>query len=158
MMLQGKIYWAKVLGTPQDGYTKGEREWSCDIEPTEAGIEKYLAEGGSDFYLKQKDNHPAEGRFIPFKRKELRKDKTPAKPIHVVDRAGLPWDRNVKIGNGSVVNFKFALNEVTVGPVTRLKPSLISLQVWELVPYEGGDADFEEFPTDDNWTGAGEDE
>lgn len=157
MMLQGKIYWAKVLGKPQDGYTEGEREWSCDIEPTEAGVEKYLAEGGSPAYLKEKDNHPAEGKFIPFKRKELKKDGEKAKPITVVDRAGKPWDRDTKIGNGSVVNFKFALNEVKGGPNKgALKPSLISMQVWELVPYEGGDAEFEEFPTDDNWENEGE--
>jgi len=159
MMLQGKAYWAKVLGQPQDGYTAGEREWSIDIEPTEAGIEKYLAEGGSPAYLKEKENHPAIGKFFAFKRKELKKDGDKAKPINVVDRAGQPWDRSVKIGNESVVNFKFALNEVKTGVNKgQQKPSLISIQVWEHVPYEGSGDDFEEFPTDDNWTGAGDDE
>ena len=151
MILQGTAYWAKVLGKPQDGYTKGEREWSVDIALDEATEQKYLAEGGSDFYLKSKENHPANGkRFIAFKRKEIKQDGTPAKPIEVVDNKGNPWDPSVKIGNGSVVNFKFALNEVTVGKDKRLKPSLIGIQVWEHVPYEGGDSDYVEYPTVDN--------
>ena len=153
MMLQGKIYWAKILGKPVDGYNPGEREWSCDIGIDTDAIEKYTAEGGSDFYLKTKDNHPADGTFIAFKRKELKQDGNPAKEINVVDRKGQPWDRSVRIGNGSTVNFKFALNEVKIASKTRLKPSLISIQVWELVPYEGGsDEVFEEFPTDDDWS------
>jgi len=154
MMLQGKIFWAKILGKPQDGYTAGEKEWSCDIGVDQDAVDKYLAEGGSDFYLKTKDNHPAEGQFIPFKRKEIKQDKTPAKPITVVDRKGQPWDPTVRIGNGSVVNFKFALNPVEVGKAKRMKPSLIAIQVWEHVPYEGGAAggdDYVEFPVDD-WT------
>jgi len=153
MMLQGKGYWSKVLGKPQDGYTKGEREWSIDIGLDEAAVAKYLAEGGSDFYLKTKDNHPAEGQYIPFKRKEIKQDGTPAKPITVVDRKGQPWDPAKKIGNGSVLNFKFALNDVEVGKAKRKKPSLIAIQVWDLVEYEGGsNEEYVEFPSDDDWS------
>lgn len=154
MMLQGKAYWSKVLGKAQDGYTKGEREWSIDIGIDEDAVAKYLAEGGSDFYLKTKDNHPAEGHYIPFKRKEIKQDGTPAKPITVVDRKGNPWDPAKKIGNGSVVNFMFALNPVEVGKAKRNKPSLIKMQVWELVEYEGngGTEEYVEFPTDDDWS------
>lgn len=153
MMLQGKAFWSKILGKPQDGYTAGEREWSIDIGLDADAEAKYLKEGGSDFYLKSKDNHPADGNYIPFKRKEIKQDGTPAKPISVVDKKGQPWDSSTKIGNGSTVNFKFALNEVQVGKVKRLKPSLIAIQVVDLVPYEGSGGDFEEFPTidDDNW-------
>jgi hypothetical protein len=150
MILQGKAYWAKVLGNPQDGYTKGEREWSVDIGVDEKAVEKYLAEGGSDFYLKSKDNHPANGQYLAFKRKEIKQDGTPAKPIEVVDNKGNPWDKSVKIGNGSTVNFKFALNEVTVAGKTRLKPSLIGLQVWEHVPFEGNSDEYQEYPSVDN--------
>lgn len=151
MILQGTAYWAKVLGKPQDGYTKGEREWSVDVALDDSVADKYLAEGGSDFYLKTKENHPANGKcYLAFKRKEIKQDGSPAKPIEVVDNKGNPWDPSVKIGNGSVVNFKFALNEVTVAGKTRLKPSLIGLQVWEHVPYEGGDSEFTEYPTVDN--------
>jgi hypothetical protein len=158
MMLSGTAYWSKILGKPQDGYTAGEREWSIDIGIDEAAEAKYLSEGGSDFYLKEKENHPADGKFIPFKRKEIKQDGTPAKPIKVVGPGGDkdPWDPSVKIGNGSKVNFKFALNEVQVGKVKRLKPSLIAIQVTELVPYEGnaGSGDYEEFPTidDTDWS------
>lgn len=152
MMLRGKGYWAKILGKAQDGYTKGEREWSIDIGLDEDAVAKYLKEGGSDFYLKTKENHPAEGYYIPFKRKEIKQDGTPAKPIEVVDRKGQPWDPQVKIGNGSVLNFKFALNDVEVGKAVRKKPSLIAIQVWDLVEYTGGNSDeYVDFPTDDNW-------
>lgn len=152
MILRGKIAWAKILGKPADGYTKGEREWSMDFEPDEASLARYGKEGGSDFYLKNKENHPL-GTFIPFKRKEIRQDGTPAKPISVVDRTGKAWDPSVKIGNGSVVDVKVALNEVTVGREKRLKPSLIAVKVVDLVEYEGKDSDYEEFTYDDeNWS------
>lgn len=158
MVLRGKIAWAKLLGKPTDGYTKGEKEWSADFELDETAKAKYLKEGGSDFYIKSKDNHPL-GEFLAFKRKEVRRDGSPAKPITVVDNKGQPWDPSVKIGNGSVVDVKFALNEVEVGRAKRLKPSLIAVKVVELVPYEGSgkESDFEDFEFDDeNWAGSDE--
>ena len=153
MILRGRVAWAKVLGKASKGYDENEREWSIDFEPTAEGIQKYLNEGGSDFYLKQKENHPLE-TFIAFKRKEIKRDGTPAQPIKVLDSKGQPWDPDVKIGNLSVVEAKFALNGVTVGRAKRLKPSLIALRVVEHVPYEGkgNDSDFEDFVFDDeNW-------
>lgn len=150
MILRGRVAWAKVLGKPAKGYDENEKEWSIDFEPTSEGVEKYLAEGGSDFYIKQKDNHPLD-QYIAFKRREMKRDGTPAKPITVLDSKGKPWDPSVKIGNLSVVDAKFALNEVTVGRTKRMKPSLIALKVVELVEYEGkgNESDFEEFDFDD---------
>lgn len=154
MVLRGKVAWAKVLGQPKDGYTKGEREWSIDFELDDEAKAKYLNGGGSDFYIKSKENHPL-GDFLAFKRKEIRQDGTPAKPITVKDAKGNLWDPNIKIGNGSLVDVKFALNEVKVGRDTRLKPSLIAIRVLDLVEYEGkegSDSDFEDFNYDDeNW-------
>ena len=154
MILRGRVAWAKVLGKPAKGYDENEREWSIDFEPTEEGVKRYLEEGGSDFYIKSKDNHPLD-RYIAFKRRELKRDGTPAKPIEVLDAKGKPWDPSVKIGNLSVVDAKFALNEITAGRVKRMKPSLIALRVVEHVPYEGAegrDSDFEDFTFDDeNW-------
>ena len=153
MILRGRVAWAKVLGTPKDGYTKGEREWSIDFELDEEAKAKYLKEGGSDFYVKSKENHPL-GEYLAFKRKEIRQDGTPAKPITVKDAKGNDWDPQTKIGNGSLVDVKFALNEVKVGRETRLKPSLIAIRVLELVPYEGkDDGEFEEFNYDEeDWS------
>ena len=154
MILRGPVAWCKVLGKPQDGYTEGDKEWSFDFGVTEEGKARYLKEGGSEFYLKTKENHPIDGEFIAFKRREIGREGNPNKPITVVDRAGKPWDPSVKIGNGSICNVKFALNEVKAGKDVRLKPSVISIQVVEHVPYEGsGDGDYEEFPIydDENW-------
>lgn len=152
MILRGRVAWAKVLGKAAKGYNEGEREWSIDFEVDDKSKEKYLAGGGSDFYLKTKENHPL-GTFIPFKRKEVKQDGTPAKPINVMDAKGNPWDPNVKIGNGSIVDVKFALNEITHGRNKRNKPSLIALRVIELVEYEGkegsNESDFEDFNFDD---------
>lgn len=153
MILRGTVAWSKILGAAKDGYTKGEREWSIDFQPDEASLKKYLSEGGSDFYLKEKENHPLTGQFIAFKRKEIKQDGTPAKPITVKTANGQDWDSDTRIGNGSLVDVKVALNEVKSGGKTRLKPSLIAVRVLELVEYEGKDGDFEDFNYDDeDWT------
>lgn len=146
MIMRGEVAWAKVLGAPAKGFEENTREWSIDFKPNDPSRAKYLKEGGSDFYLKSKEKHPL-GEFIAFKRNEVKKDGTPAKPITVVDKDGNPWDSTVRIGNGSVVDVKVALNEVSVGRQKRLKPSLIAIRVIEHVPYEGkGDSsDFEDF-------------
>lgn len=149
MIMRGKVAWAKVLGAPAKGYEENTREWSIDFEPNEESKAKYLKEGGSDFYLKTKTNHPL-NEFIAFKRAEIKKDGTPAKQIEVVDAKGKAWDSDVRIGNGSVVDVKVALNEVTVGRNKRLKPSLIAIRVVEHVPYEGkSDDSFEDFDYSD---------
>lgn len=154
MIMRGKIAWAKVLGQPKKGYNEGEREWSVDFEPDEKSLEKYLANGGSDFYLKTKENHPLDGQFIAFKRKEKRQDGSDAKPITVKDAKGNDWDPSVKLGNGTLVDVKVALNEIKAGGKTRLKPGLIAIRVLDLVEYEGaGDEDREDFNfDDDDWS------
>ena len=84
--------------------------------------------------IKDKGN----GKFIKFSRKELKADGTVNQPIRVVDHKGQAWDTR-KIGNGSTVNVNFAINEYKKG---KFSANILSLQVWEHVPYEGG-----EFPT-----------
>lgn len=145
MLIQGKARWAKVIGEPGWGYQNAFKEWSIDIVVDEATQEKLKAAGVGK-KLKDKGN----GVYISFKRKALKQDGSPNQPIRVVDHKGEPWD-NRKIGNGSTVNVNFAINEYKPG---ENNANILSLQVWDYVPYEGG-----EFPTreDNEGDNAGED-
>lgn len=136
MMIQGKAKWAKITGAPHDGYEKKFKEWSIDVYVDEATEAKLVAEG-----LKAKLKDKGNGTFITFKRKELKKDGTPNTPIRVVDHHGELWNPKVKIGNDSTVNVNFAINEFKP---KEFNANILSLQVWDLVAYEGG-----EFPTKD---------
>ena len=141
MVIQGKAYYAKVLGAPAWGYKKQHKEWSLDVTidaPTKARL---LEAGMSKGVIKNKDDD--RGDFITFKRRELKKDGTPGKRIEVVNKKGQEWDQKALIGNGSVVNCKIALNEYE----GETKPGLIKLQVVEHVEYEGRGGDDEDLPT-----------
>jgi hypothetical protein len=104
----------------------------------EATRERLINEG-----LKDKIKDKGNGPFISFKRKELKADGSPNQPIRIVDHKGEKWDGR-KIGNGSTVNVNFAVNEYGKN---KKSANILSLQVWEHVPFSGG-----EFPTreDDN--------
>jgi hypothetical protein len=142
MLIQGKAKWAKVIGEPAWGYENKFREWSIDVYLDPDTVKKLKAEG-----LGQKIKDKGNGEYISFKRKELKADGTPNQPIRVVDHHGEPWD-NRKIGNGSTVNVNFVVNEYKPGQKIA---SILSLQVWDYVPYTGG-----EFPIkndqEENWT------
>lgn len=158
MLIQGVAKWVKATGEPGWGYENKFKEWSLDVYPDEETVAKLKAEGLSK-KLKDKGN----GTYITFKRKELKQDGSPNQPIRVVDhrgevlQRGLPGDADYvkftgpKIGNGSVVNVNFIINEFSK---TEKNANILSLQVWDLVPYEGG-----EFPTrEDNNNNASDDD
>jgi hypothetical protein len=131
MLIQGTAKWAKILGEPGMGYKNKFREWSIDVYVDEPTIERLKNEGLGD-KIRDKGNGP----FITFKRKELKADGSPNNPIRVVDHHGEPWDANRKIGNGSVVNVNFAINEFGDN---QKAANILSLQVWDHVPYSGGE-------------------
>lgn len=135
MLIRGKAKWAKIIGAPVWGYESKFKEWSVDVYVDEDTVGRLKAEGLGD-KLKDKGNGP----YMTFKRKELKKDGTPNQPIRIVDHKGEAWDGR-KIGNGSVVNVNFAINEFGKNDKAA---NILSLQVWDLVKYEGGD----EFPVD----------
>ena len=145
MVIQGKAKWAKITGAPGWGYKKQYKEWSFDLGIDDATKNRLLEAGMHKQYIKNKDDD--RGDFITFKRRELKKDGTPGKPIEVVDRYGKEWDPKKLIGNGSILNVKIALNEIPDQKGT--KPGCIKVQVWDLVEYEGGDGDSEDFPVAD---------
>lgn len=147
-MITGPIYWSKILGEPQPGYQGKGREWSFDLG-VDQKTEKKLAELEVSDYIKTKDGHASGGKFIKFKRNAVKADGSAAKPFKVVGPDGKDWPDDKRIGNGSIVNVKLAINEKQDG---KMKPSAVAIQVWEYVPYEGG----EEFPTrqqdgEENW-------
>lgn len=133
MLIRGKAKWTKVIGEPSWGFENKNKEWSVDVYVDEATEERLKAEGLGD-RLKDKGN----GTYISFKRKELKADGSPNQPIRVVDHHGEPWGTQ-KIGNGSTVNVNFALNEYKP---KQFSANILSMQVWDLVKFDGG-----EFPT-----------
>lgn len=134
MLIQGKAKWAKIVGEPGWGFENKFKEWSVDVYVDDKTAEKLRNEG-----LGQKLKDKGNGEYITFKRKELKVDGSPNQPIRIVDHRGNDWDPKMKIGNGSTVNVNFALNEYKPGQVNA---NILSLQVWDLVKFEGG-----EFPT-----------
>lgn len=141
MLIQGKAKWAKIIGEPSWGYENKFKEWSVDVYVDEATVEKLKSEGLGK-KLKDKGN----GTYITFKRKELKQDGSSNQPIRVVDHKGQPWDSR-KIGNGSTVNVNFIINEFSK---TEKNANILSLQVWDYVPYEGGEFPTREDSSDDN--------
>lgn len=142
MLIRGKAKWCKLVGDPSWGYENAFREWSTDVYVDEETVQR-LTNEGLEANIKDKGN----GQYISFKRKELKADGSPNNPVRIVDHKGEPWN-GAKIGNGSVVNVNFAINEYKPG---KKAVNILSLQVWDHVKYEGG-----EFPVDtdrkeDDW-------
>jgi hypothetical protein len=134
-MIQGRASYAKILGSAPPGYDNGPAEWTFDLVLDEKGLKDYLASGGDNFYVKT--NKETGEQYIRFKRFALKKDGTPSKPILVVGPDGKEWDQKTLIGNDSILNVRFGLNEITHKKDKRLKPSVLAVQVWEHKKYEG---------------------
>jgi hypothetical protein len=134
LLIQGKGKWVKVLGEPVWGYENKHKEWSLDLYVDEETVHRLEVEGLKD-KLKDKGN----GVYLTFKRRELKQDGSPNQPIRVVDHHGEAWNSKTKIGNDSVLNVNFAINEYGKN---QKSANILSMQVWELVKYEGA-----EFPT-----------
>jgi len=147
-MIRGKAYWAKIVGKPAKAYNPGEFEWSVDVAIDAETRQELVKLGVGD---KVKNKGDDRGDFISFKRNAYNKNPAtgardePAKPIKIVDHKGNEWDKR-KIGNGSTVNVKFAINEFPLSNgKTGRRPGILALQVWDLVEFQGGNS--EEFPT-----------
>jgi hypothetical protein len=147
-MIRGPVAWAKVLGKPQPGYDKRQLEWSFDVGLDKTSIAKFKELGCADYVKpavnpKNGKKHVLDMPYAKFTRKEKKFDGSDGKPISVVDNKGKPWPEDKLIGNGSIINVKFAVNEKQSGG---MKPSVVAIQVWEYKEYEGG----ESFPTDED--------
>ena len=144
-MLRGTAHWAKILGDPKPAYGDTHNEWSVDVSIDEATV-KQLTEQGVAHKIRNKDDH--RGNFVTFRRKELKANGDPAARIAVVGPDRKPWDQTVLLGNGTIVNVKYVINEGDL-PKPWKRPDILALQVAELVPYGDGE-DFPEYETDEN--------
>jgi hypothetical protein len=140
VLIRGTAKWAKVIGEPVWGYENKHREWSIDVYLDDETIQRLAAEGLDD-KIKDKGN----GKYMTFKRRETKQDGTPNQPIRVVDHHGELWNPKGRIGNGSTVNINFAINEYGKN---QKSANILSMQVWDLVKYEGS-----EFPTKEDSEG-----
>lgn len=151
-MIRGEASYAKILGKAPPGYDNGPAQWVLDLVLDDNSVKDYLETGGSDFYIKsQKDTGKPYLRFV---RNALRKDGTEAKPIIVYDSDGKEWDQHDLIGNGSILNVKFTLNEIEHKKQKRLKPQVLAVQVWDHKKYVGK-SDFPvKGPAQEDWSEA----
>lgn len=137
--VQGRAYFAK-LKTPVPNYNKDGTEWSIEV-----GLDKDTVKLLKSLGLGKKikpGNEKHDGLdYISFRRASVKKAGPKAgqsnEPIRIVGPDAKPWDSNVLIGNGSVVNVKFAVHEVVGGPKKErfVRADILSLQIWEHVPY-----------------------
>lgn len=155
MLIRGTSKWAKITGEPHWGYESKFKEWSIDVYIDEETAHRLEVEG-----LKEKIKDKGNGQYVSFKRKELKVDGTPNSPIRIVDDHGTQLqgkndDGSIqeyvgpKIGNGSVVNVNFAVNEFKKG---QFSMNILSLQIWDLVRFDA------EFPIKDDSQGEWVDE
>lgn len=151
-IIQAKAHWCKLLGKARPSYDGKKNEWTVDIELDRDGL-KALQEFGIDrFYVKKgkpnKDGTPnaTTGKpMLKLTRNALRSDGSAANPVVLRDEHGDPWDSSKLIGNGTTVNIKIMKFDVKLpNQPTRVKPYLLEMQIWDLVPYEGtgGDGGF----------------
>lgn len=145
-ILSGVAHWAKVTGAPQAGYDGVTKEWSIDVSLDEAGVQAFK-DAGVAKRIKNKDDD--RGDFVTFKRKEYKFDgETKNEPIRIVDAKKNPWPQDTLIGNGSKVNINYSINETRYG----LHPTLLAIQVVDLVEYKGGGGDDFDVVGDDEWS------
>lgn len=146
MIIKGKGFWCKIVGAPGWGYKNQHKEWSMDLSISDETETALLNAGMDPSYVKDKGDE--KGKYLTFRRRELRADGTPGKPIEIVDRNGQAWDGKTLIGNGSLLKVKIAMNDLD-GKKTK-KPGLIKVLVHELVPFEGREGDDEELVSSDD--------
>ena len=138
-IMQGKARYVKILGKPVDGYdkTEADKQWEFELV-IDKETEAKLLPG-----FNVKSDEKSGDRFVKFSRKAYKKDGEMAKQIAVADHKGADWDRSVMIGNGSTLNVLFENKEWEFGRKSGHRNSVIKVQVWEHIPYEGKD----QFPT-----------
>ena len=144
-LITGKAFWYKAVGAPVPKYEKPndaaliDREWVFDLAVDKATVKQLKALGLAD---KIKNKGDERGDFITFKRNAVKGDNvTQNNPIKMVDHHGNPWNRSVKVGNGSTLNVRFNVYDGRRGK----KQVVLAVQVWDLVKYEGSAGN--DFPT-----------
>ena len=129
----GPIMWCKVLGLPVDNFNKDGKEWTFELILDDAGKDILKKHKLAD-RIKVKDY----GDVIIFKQKaDPWPDGSPHDPIRVYDSGDADWDRDVKIGNKSIVDVKVTIVDNGKGRFKGVYPQAI--RVKEHVPYESSE-------------------
>lgn len=136
VLIQGKAHWCRIVGSPHNNkFNPDVPQWSFDLSVDDKTATTLLDLGMRKRYLKNKSDE--RGTFLSFVRESKRKDGTAGKPFKIVDAHNNPWPEDKLIGNGSTLNVIVTLSERSWAGEKFLKPSAISVQVWDLVDYEG---------------------
>ena len=133
VFLSGKLYWAKVIGTPRPNYAGDAREWTFEFEPDEAGLKKLKELKLAD---RLKDKYEDRGKYITLKKSELSKDGNPNTPIRIYDKDNNDWE-GALIGNGTSADVKLDVRDYGVGKKKGVYP--VAIRVKELVEYRSSE-------------------
>jgi hypothetical protein len=128
--LTGHAHWAKILGDPVPNFNKDGFEWTMDFSLNDETRAK-MVELGLEAKIRNKDDD--RGDFVQFKQKQFTSKGKRNDPPTVVDARNRPWDPNLKIGNGSLVEVKF--DTVDYGKGKPKGVYLRGVRVLDHVPY-----------------------
>lgn len=141
--ISGIGMWCKIIGAPRPGYDEDSLEWTFDLALNEINRNKLLELGVAPQYIKTKEGM---GEYIRFTRKAVKADGDEGKPFNIVNHKGEPWGNDL-IGNGSELNVKITIKEISQGKNKRLKPQALAIQVWKHVKFKSN-----AFPTREDTT------
>lgn len=130
-IISGKAHWAAIK-TPN---TTFDPQWQIDV--TLDADNKAIVESAG---LKVKNKGDDRGDFVSLKRKVTRASGESNQAPTLIDRQNRPMTP-VLIGNGSDVNVKFKAFEYNNSFGKGISADLQSVQVVNLVEYEGNDED-----------------
>lgn len=132
--IQGTAYWTKLFKEVPN-FNKDGFEWTFDLAVSDDVAKELKALGLGPKIKDNKEYSP----YITFKRATVKKAGPKAgeanKPVSVVGPDKAPWDTSIHIGNGSTLNVKFSVNEVTGGPAKKrfIRADVLAVQIWEYV-------------------------
>lgn len=129
----GEIMWCKVLGPPVDNFNKDGKEWTIELILNDAS-KAILKKHKLTDRIKEKDY----GDVIILKQSATPwPDGKERDPIRVYDANDVDWDRDVKIGNKSVVDVKVSIVDNGKGRFKGVYPQAI--RVRDHVAYESSE-------------------
>jgi CBS domain-containing protein len=131
----GKIYWAKIIGTPRPNYENTGREWAYEFVPDDTS---FLKEHGLLDRLKDKEDpkNPEKGDYLNLRKPEFTKDGKENEPIRIYDADNSPWDGRL-LGNGTGADVKLTIVDYGKGKKKGIYTAAI--RVTDLVPYESNE-------------------
>lgn len=139
--MQGKLYWAKIFGSPRPNYNNDGREWTFEFEPDDNGLALLKEHKLTDRLKEREGRNP----YIILKRKEFDYEGKPNEHIRVVDAANHRWNDKTLIGNESLADVKVQIVDYGKGKKQGIYP--VAIRVLEHVQYESND--FEALDEDD---------